>query len=112
MADSVERAGRQREKCGAATITKAHTDAVYDAVEMMRLASDILLDGSLSEKECHRLSWLLGGHARRLSDIIETMEQVEEYQPQNPSDLLSIGDEIEALEARLASIKRDAERPA
>lgn len=95
-----------------ATITKAHTDTVYDAVEMMRLASDILLDGNLTEKECHRLSWLLGGHARRLSGIIETMEEVEEYQPQSASDLLSIGDEIEALEARLAAARRNAERPA
>ena len=78
---------------------------------MMRLASDILLDGNLTAKECHRLSWLLGGHARRLSRIIETMEEVEEYQPQGPFDLLSIGDEIEALEARLAAVRRDAERP-
>lgn len=93
-------------------ITKTHTDTVYDAVEMMRLTSDILLDGNLSEKECHRLSWLLGGHARRLSDIIETMEQVEEYQPESASDLLSIGGEIEALEARLAAVRRDAERSA
>lgn len=112
MTDSIERAGRLPETRGAATITKTHTDTVYDAVEMMRLVSDILLDGNLSEKECHRLSWLLGGHARRLSEIIETMEAVEEYLPQGPPDLLSIGDEIEALEARLAAIRRDAERPA
>jgi len=89
-------------------ITQEHTDLVMDAIEIMDLVSDILHSTDISEKEAHRLAWLLGSHAKRLEKVIDVMDAVEQ-KPEPVAvpldDIVAIGCEILVLQEKLAALR-------
>lgn len=81
-------------------VTKEHVEHVYDAVTMMRLSSQILCNGEVDDNLASELSWMLGSCKKRLSDVIDLLERIEGEQER--AEELSLPDQIEALEKRLA----------
>ena len=83
-------------------ITDAEIDTIYDSAAMMKLMSELLFKGGVSDERASGMAWLLGSQQRRLSAIIGTMEAVQSEQegecPPSPTDdVLELGSEVMAL---------------
>jgi hypothetical protein len=85
-------------------VTVEHIEAVYDAVNMMRLFSQRLADGEVHDIEASEMSWLLGSAKKRLDPVIGILElakhEQERSSPDPQDDLLEIGAQILAVMER------------
>ena len=52
-------------------------DNTYDAITMMRLASQILSGGDVDDNVAGEISWMLGSCKKRLEPVIEFLEALE-----------------------------------
>lgn len=85
-------------------VTTDHLDAIYDCVSLMRLFSQRLSEGEVSDIEAGEMAWLLGSTRKRLEPVIHLLEQQQLHHDRrqtSPEDaVLEIGAEVLAVMER------------
>ncbi|WP_139973681.1 hypothetical protein [Ochrobactrum sp. CGA5] len=59
------------------SITSEHTDAIYDALAVMELASDMLMGNDFDGVTAGNMGWLLGSAKKRLAEALNAVEEVQ-----------------------------------
>ncbi|OQP86030.1 hypothetical protein BTR14_13180 [Rhizobium rhizosphaerae] len=91
------------------TVTKELIDNTYDAVTIMRLFSQRLSEGEVSEDEASEMSWLLGSAKRRLEPVIDLLEKIEHEQEQRTPAELELINEVHDLQKGWDALKAKLE---
>lgn len=74
-------------------------DVAYDANSVLQLAKRVLDDGGVDDRMAGDIAWLLGRTSERLGALLDFLWEM------NRETEISLADQIEALERRLAECR-------
>lgn len=88
------------------------SDTLMDVMTFLRISSQILSEGGISDQYAAEISWLLGSHKKRLEPLMDLIERLEDagavdITPEVFKADLAIMTEIDAAQAELAKIRKE-----